>query len=195
MNVGCAILGAGAGTRFRGDGSKLIVRIRGKALLAHAIDAASASLASRCSLILGAAFESVMARVDARRCAIIVNADWEDGIASSLRCAIAAHADDDGCILMLGDQPNVTPGDLNALIARFRASQDSIVALHSGKVWGAPVLFGRSDYADVMRLTGDAGAKRYAQTQGRRLLFVEASRPDTFDDVDRTADVVRQAPA
>lgn len=191
LTIGCAILAAGAGTRFGKPGQKLVAKLSGKPLLQHAIDAACASPASTCSVVLGAAAELVRAWVDARRCAVLINDDWNRGMARSLACGIANHLADDGCIIMLGDQPLVTADDLERLIAEFSRKPRSIVALRSGDVWGAPVIFGPSDYPALMLLDGDAGAKKYTASRTGRLRFVEASRADAFKDVDIVADIGR----
>jgi molybdenum cofactor cytidylyltransferase len=189
MTIGCAILAAGNGSRFGGPAEKLVTTVDGKPLLQHAIDAACASPASTCSVVLGAAAEMVRAWVDPRRCAVLFGKDWEEGMAASLRCAVANHLSDDGCIIMLGDQPHVTADDLGRLVREFVREPRSIVALRSQKIWGAPVLFGRSDYSSLLQLQGDAGAKKYAAGQTGRLRFVDSSRTDAFEDVDSKADL------
>jgi molybdenum cofactor cytidylyltransferase len=190
--IGCAILAAGAGKRFGAPGDKLVATLGGKALVQHSIDAACASGASAVTLVLGAASERVLSIVDARRAAAVVNAGWVEGIASSIRTALALRAGDDACILMLGDQPHVEAGDLNAMIAAYLHRPNAIVALRRDRIWGAPVLFPASDFPIVSRLRGDAGAKRYALEQPQRLVFVRAARADAFADVDSRSDVKPQ---
>lgn len=192
--VGCAILAAGAGTRFGRAGEKLTAPCGGKPLLQHAIDGASASSATACTLVLGAAAEMVMTRVDARRSAVYVNAAWTDGLSSSVKLAIAVHQEYDACILTLGDRPYVSAEDLDALIAVHLDNPASIVALRRGRVWGAPVLFTTGDYPALARLSGDAGAKTYAEAQRGRLKFVDAICPDAFADVDGPGDLKGQSP-
>lgn len=189
--VGCAILAAGAGTRFGNQGEKLIVEVSKKPLLQYAIDAACASGAGTCSLIVGAGFERVLTRIDPRRSSVFVNARWEDGLAATVALAVRAHAADDACIFMLGDQPRVSAQDLDALMSAHSRDRRAIVALICRRTWGAPVLFPASDYPHILRLQGDVGAKRYAQTQTPRLKFIEASSADAFTDVDTRKDIAR----
>jgi molybdenum cofactor cytidylyltransferase len=190
-SIGCAILAAGAGTRFSSRASKLAFRIAGRPLLQHAIDTACASPALTCTLVLGARADEIAACVDARRCATVINPAWNEGIAASIRCAIDEQSESDGCIVMLGDQPHVTAGDLAALIAAHAGRRRSIVALRRGRLWGAPVLFPRGDFERLLTLQGDRGAKAYARSQSSRLTFVEAERADAFADVDVRRDVHR----
>lgn len=190
LRVACAVLAAGAGTRFGAPGDKLLSTFDGKPLVQHAIDAACASSACTVTLVLGAAFERVLSLVDLRRSAVVVNPGWEEGIASSIRTALALRAGDDACILMLGDQPHVAAGDLDAMIAAHGHEPRAIVALRRDRVWGAPVLFPAPDFPLISRLKGDSGAKRYAGKQTKRLVFVRAGREDAFADVDSRGDVM-----
>jgi len=190
MRVGCAVLAAGAGIRF-GDGVfKLAAEFRGKPLLQWAVDAACASRAASCCVVLGARWPETFGSVDVRRCAALFNEASVEGIASSIRCAAATHRSYDGLILMLGDQPNVTHADLDTLIRVFENDARRIVAFCQGDVWGAPILFPRADLAALTKIGGDVGAKRYAAQREDRLSFVESCRTDAFDDIDVPADLV-----
>lgn len=189
--VGCVVLAAGEGRRFGKEGSKLLLPIGGSLLLQRAVDAAARSLALTCTLVLGAYAERIMLAIDPRRCAVVVNRDWEVGLAGSLRAGLAQHEDDDACIFCIADQPFVTADDLDGLIARHAERRASIVALHANGTWGSPALFPRSDFAQLQKLRGDAGAKSYARRHAGRLAFVEASHPDAFADIDTPEDFRR----
>ena len=189
--VGCAILAAGAGVRFGGDGRKQRTYVGGRPLLQYAIDAACRSHALHCSLIVGASLDRVLAAVDTRRCAVYVNHQWAAGIATSIRAVLPWHSSDAACILLVADQPDVTAADLDALINGHEAERDAIVCLRRDEVWGSPLLFPCRDFGSLMALEGDRGAKSYAQTQRSRLLFVEAARASAFLDIDRPDDVAR----
>jgi molybdenum cofactor cytidylyltransferase len=188
------VLAAGSGSRF--GGRKLLAPLAGRPLLQRAIDAACGSRALLCALVLGADANDILDCVDSRRCAIVRNEDWREGIAASVRAGLRLAAESDLCIFMLGDQPFVSSDDIDALLqcSADLCSADlygrpSIVALRAGGTWGAPVLFPRRDFAALARLRGDAGAKRYAETQPKRLRFVTAKDPRAFRDVDSPSDL------
>lgn len=182
------MLAGGAGRRF--GGGKLIARLLGKPVLQYAVDAACGARTLSCTLVVGAHAVSLLEAVDPRRCAVVANEQWREGIASSIRCGLRAHREDDACIIMMGDTPLVTSADLDRLIALWNGSA-AIVALRAGEVWGAPVLFPRRDFTKLRVLSGDAGAKRYAKQQGQRLAFVDASDPKAFADIDTQVDLRR----
>lgn len=194
FSTAVVVLAAGSGSRF--GGRKLIADYNGRPLLQSAVDAACSSRARMCVLVLGAESEAILDSIAPRRCSVVLNRAWADGIASSIRTGLALAVDHDACIFMLADQPFVTSADVDGLIEsaasargdRGRAAQ--IVALRAGRAWGAPVLFPRRDYTALARLEGDAGAKRYAQSQTRRLRFVTAQDSRAFCDVDTPADLL-----
>lgn len=190
LSIGCSVLAAGAGTRFGAPGEKLIAMTFGKRLAQHAIDAASASRASRCSLIIGAGADRVLVAVDVRRLVVYPNYRWSTGIASSIALAAQAHAEDDAFVLMLADAPLVRSTDIDALIAAWLKRPKLPAALRSGSVWGSPAIFPRSTYSALSGLKGDRGAKGTVLRNGR-VTLVDASTRSPFADVDRRRDLSR----
>lgn len=191
--IAAVVLAAGSGSRF--GGRKLIATFEGRPLIQRAIDAACGSTALSCTLVLGADADIVLDRADTRRCALVRNKSWREGIASSIRAGLGFAADFDASIFMLADQPFVSSSDIDSLIKAAetgsRVSQvlAPIVALRAGRVWGAPMFFPRHDFHALGQLRGDTGARRYAQTQTRRLRFVPARDARAFCDVDTPADL------
>jgi molybdenum cofactor cytidylyltransferase len=187
--IACAILAAGAGTRF--GGQKLATPFAGKPLVQWAVDAACASRATACGIVLADdGRDEIVATVDLRRCAELRNAHAREGIASSIRCAARAFEDYDGLLLALGDRPRVITADLDELIAAFSRDPSKMYALRCEEVWGAPMLFGREHLPALAALTGDEGAKRYALSKPERVVKVDARRADAFADIDLPGDVV-----
>ena len=193
MSTAVIVLAAGSSSRF--GGRKLIADFSGRPLLQNAIDAACGSRAHSCILVLGADAEIVRNRVEPRRCSVVLNAAWQEGIASSIRRGLTYALELDACVFLLADQPFVTSADIDDLIVPAQKSHGDhhvvshIVALRAGGTWGAPVLFPRRDFDALALLKGDAGAKGYAQSQKRRLRFVTAKDSRAFCDVDSPADL------
>ena len=168
--------------------NKLLLPLRGDPLVQRAIDTAAQSNALTCTLVVGAGAEQVLDAVDVRRCAVVENTQWREGIASSIRTGLARHRGDEACLFMVADQPFIEVDDLNRLIAHHLAERDAIVALRAGDVWGTPMLFPQASFMGLERLRGDVGAKRYALAHEPQLRFVKARSGHAFADVDTKAD-------
>jgi molybdenum cofactor cytidylyltransferase len=123
--------------------------------------------------------------------AIVINPDWERGLASSLAVGLSAFLADDSCeavLVTLADQPLVDGAALRRLIAPFD-DEHRIVASAYDDTIGVPALFGREHLDDLMRLTGDRGAGswlRARQDEVTRVPLYSAAF-----DIDRPTDVAR----
>jgi len=186
--ISCVVLAAGAGRRFKAPQHKLVSFFNGKPLLQHAIDAASASHAMSCTVVSGGNTAEILSHVDLRRCSIVENSSWQEGIAATIRCGLAYHAADDACILLVGDQPFIYAADINNLINAFTQERNAIIALTASGVWGTPVLFPQADFRELNKLRGDHGAKRYAEKQQKRVRLLATVNQNALRDIDSVKD-------
>ena len=118
----------------------------------------------------------------------VYNPDFAAGLSTSLRAGLAAlPATSDGALILLGDMPFVEAGDVAALIAAFAAKgRTSIcVPVRHGR-WGNPILWGAAYFPEMMRLSGDAGAKRLLEVHRERVTEVEAASDGIFADIERS---------
>jgi len=184
-------MAAGGSVRLGAHANKLLLAFRGRPLLQRAIDTASLSQATTCTLVVGARAKEVLDSVDVRRCAVVDNPEWREGIASSIRAGLTQHRNDEACIFMVADQPYVSSEDIDRLVAHHLTARDAIVALQAGEVWGTPMLFAARDFDALSKLHGDSGAKRFAKAQRGPMHFVAALTHNAFEDVDTIGDYER----
>jgi molybdenum cofactor cytidylyltransferase len=153
------ILAAGEATRF--GKPKQMLNWRGRPFVqAVAVTALEAGL-SPVIVVTGAAAESVESALGSVPVTIVRNAHWRDGQASSIQAGLAAVPRVAGAALfLLGDQPQVTPQVIRAIVETHAAALQPIVApLIQGEHRGNPVLFDRSTFADLHALHGDVGGR------------------------------------
>jgi molybdenum cofactor cytidylyltransferase len=123
--------------------------------------------------------------------AMVINPDWERGIASSLAVGLSAFLADDSCdavVVTLADQPLVDGTALRRLITTFD-DEHRIVASAYDDTIGVPAVFGREHLDDLMRLTGDRGAGSWLRAHQN-----EVTRVPLYSaafDIDRPSDVAR----
>ena len=163
--VGLILLAAG-GSRRLGAPKQLVTDPEGRTLVRRAADAALGSACRPVAVVLGAAAEAAAAEIAGLPLLTAVNADWQTGLASSLRAgldALTAAGDLDAAVVMLCDQPGVSPALLDSLLAAYAETRHAVVASEYGGVLGVPALFGAALFPALRLLTGDEGARRIIQ--------------------------------
>ena len=176
------VLAAGRSSRMGGP-NKLLADFGGKPLVRRTCERVLASTADGLVVVTGHQAERVTAAVSDLGIRLAHNPDYPDGLSSSLKTGIAAASDDAaGALIVLGDMPGVTSGDLDRLIAAFRkAGGRSIVrATHNGKR-GNPVILPRGLFAAVEALEGDTGARHLVEGGGAEVVDVELGDAASLD--------------
>jgi molybdenum cofactor cytidylyltransferase len=97
----------------------------------------------------------------------VVNREWNTGLASSLVAGLSAVFEGAACdavLITLADQPLVDAAALKRLIAAFDGERRIVASAYANTI-GVPAVFAREHVADLMRLTGDAGAGAWLRSR------------------------------
>ena len=183
--IAALILAAGLSRRM-GKANKLLAEIDGAAMVARAADAVAASKAEPVIVVTGHEAERVRAALAGRRLRFVNNPDFAQGLASSLKCGLAAlPADADGVLIALGDMPRIKPQQLDRLIAAFNPLEGRAICVPTahGKR-GNPVLFARRFFAEMSRLKGDTGARQLIGQHHDVVAEVEVDDEGVLVDID-----------
>ncbi len=149
MSVAAVVLAAGGSTRL-GE-PKQLVRLGGENLLERAVRVAREAGCWPVVVVLGASAEVIRSQCSLGDARVLVNEDWEEGMASSIRVGVGALSGVDGCVVMTCDQPAVTAGHLSRLMGdEVRASR------YAGRD-GIPAFFPAAVFGDLMGLAGGYG--------------------------------------
>ena len=160
----CAIVVLAAGMSSRLGSPKQLLVYKGKSLLQHAADAALQTSMRPVVIVIGANSDTMKKQMEGMKVEIVENEGWQEGIASSLRCGLAAvqkiKPEADGIIFMVCDQPYVTKSLLDSLLKAQHETGLPIVASSYEDNLGTPALFHKSFFAELMELKGDTGARK-----------------------------------
>jgi len=161
VTVAGLVLAAGAGRRY--GMPKALVEYEGSLLVERAVRTAAA-VCDPVLVVLGAQAEEVRRRADLGLAMVVVNPEWDTGMASSLRAGLEAlrrlPGRVDAALVTLVDMPGMTPAALDRVAAES-APGALAIATYDG-VRGHPVLLGSGHWAALMRtVSGDEGARRY----------------------------------
>jgi molybdenum cofactor cytidylyltransferase len=186
----CALVILAAGQSSRLGRPKQLLTYHNKTLLQRAIDTAKQSAVQSIILVLGSNADIILRATDISETHVVKNDDWQSGMASTIRCGIEGlktiDAAIDAVILMVCDQPFVTPDLLNDLIKKQRETSKPIVASEYVENIGTPALFHERFFAELMALKGDAGAKKIMLQYSD--LVETISFPDGGIDIDTIDD-------
>jgi molybdenum cofactor cytidylyltransferase len=184
------VLAAGLGRRF--GGIKQIEPLGGLPLAQHAVDALAEAAVGEIVVVTGHEAERVEAAIALPATARFVrNHAYRDGQATSLAAALHDLAEDsEAAVVLMADQPGVTPADVQALMQGFRRTRQAIVRLAFDDGPG-PALLSREIYAEAGHLHGDAGARVLMASHPEWVHEVRRPGPaprdiDHPDDIGRT---------
>jgi CTP:molybdopterin cytidylyltransferase MocA len=80
---------------------------------------------------------------------VVACGDWKRGPGASLRCGLAALADDvDAAVVVLADGPTLSPAAVDRVVAEWREAGGLVAASYDG-ARGHPLVLGRADWADI----------------------------------------------
>ena len=148
------ILAAGASTRF--GSPKQLVRIGGSPVLHQMISNAAFVAGRSVTVVIGAHAREIAPALRQSAASVVVNRDWPEGLASSIRVAVeSAPPRCDGLLLLLADQVAVTADDIKHLYAAWKRHPILIAAALYDGAPGLPAIFPRWTYPGLMELRGD----------------------------------------
>ena len=186
------VLAAGGASRM--GQPKLLLPWRGEAIIRHTVRAALESGLEAVIVVTGANSEGVSTALQGLPVRLVHNPDWKKGQSTSVKAGLAALPPEIGAAaFLLGDQPQIYPTLVRALLEQHRRTLAPITCPLIGQQRGNPVLFDRSTFADFSRLEGDAGARQifnlfpldYLPWHDQNLLM-DVDTPDDYDRLTRT---------
>jgi molybdenum cofactor cytidylyltransferase len=191
MSIATIILAAGGSTRLGGTPKQLLTQ-QGQTLVEQITHHALSLKVGPVLVILGANEEQIRPWLDELPIHIVTNPGWQDGLASSLRVGLNVLSVEtvDAFLVLLTDQPYVTPALLQELITTRQQTQRGIVACRYGEPGhlGVPALFNIRYKAELLKLSGDVGARKLIQQHAddcAEVLFpLAAIDLDTWQDVE-----------
>ena len=151
------VLGAGGSRRL--GRPKQLLPYGERTLLEHTVATARACGLDQLVVPIGGAADEVRERVDLTGAQVVVNEDYGDGCSSSI--AAALEVVDPRCevlVLMLGDQPGVTPATVHALLAGRGDAPLAVCRYDDGR--GHPLAFERRIFPRLADLHGDKAVWR-----------------------------------
>jgi molybdenum cofactor cytidylyltransferase len=172
------VLGAGGSRRL--GRPKQLLPYGDRTLLEHTLDTARACDFNQLVVPIGGAADEVRERVDLTGAEVVVNYAYGSGCSSSIAAALSAV--DPRCevlVLMLGDQPGVTPATVQTLLDGRGDAPLAVCRYDDGR--GHPLAFDRSVFAQLADLHGDKGVWRLLDERAGDVVEVPIAGPVPLD--------------
>jgi molybdenum cofactor cytidylyltransferase len=187
-----AVLAAGPSTRF--GSPKQLARLGGAPVLHQSIAVASSVAGGSVSVVLGAHAREIAPALRQSAASIVLNREWEEGLASSIRIAVrTAPPRCEALLLLLADQVAVTADDLRRLFAAWRRHPVLIGAALYGGAPGLPAIFPDWSFGDLLELRGDRDPGPVLRRNMDRLVRIPMSNAGL--PFDRPEDLLMLSPA
>jgi molybdenum cofactor cytidylyltransferase len=170
------VLGAGKSSRF--GTPKQLLPFGDTTLLGQVAKNANASALDRVVVVLGRASEELRATVDFGRAEVVENTAYGTGCASSLLAGLDAAGEEcEAIALLLGDQPGVTSGYIDLVIATWRQNRPWAAVTSYEGVFGHPFVFAREAFGELRSLHGDKAVWKLIEAHPERVSRIEISAP------------------
>lgn len=162
-------------------------------LICHVAQAACQSKLDEVVVVVGANEDLVAEALGNFPLKIISNPAWSEGQATSLIAGLQDLAlGTEAVLFLLADQPLITPGLINRLLAAWRDSDKTIVCPTHGKRRGNPVLFDLNKWQTALStLRGDQGARQIITDHPEQVGLVAVDSEQVFWDIDTEEDYRR----
>jgi len=187
--IAAIVLAAGLSRRM--GRPKLLLDVRGKALVRHAVERVLGAGMSPVSVVVGPAHAGIARALEGLPVQLVLNPAPEKGQGSSVSAGIRAlPGEAAAALIVLGDQPGVPADVIPALLDALKIPGKAIAAPRYADGLGNPVLFAAAVFPELLELTGDRGARSIIERDSGRVAIVEIAQPmpadiDTPEDYDR----------
>jgi molybdenum cofactor cytidylyltransferase len=183
-----AVLAAGASTRF--GSAKQLAKFGTQTLIEHVQTVLLNSSVDDVVVVLGSNLEAIRQHI-LPGANVLVNENWQEGIAASIRQAadFANSQSASHLLLLVCDQPFVSSCLVDKIVAISKFEPDKIIACRYGDAIGVPALFPRQLFPSLLALEGDAGAKSIIK-QAEQVELIDF--PEGLIDIDSQADIPKK---
>ncbi|MEM0907830.1 MAG: molybdopterin-binding/glycosyltransferase family 2 protein [Pseudomonadota bacterium] len=173
------VLCAGRSTRM-GARNKLLEDVGGMPMARHAVRAALASRADPVVVVTGHEADAVQRALSGLDVTFIHNAQFAEGLSTSLRAGLTAlPASADAALVLLGDMPMIEAEHCNRILDGLKQPGALIAMAASEGRRGNPVAWSARLFPELLNTEGDAG--------GRTLMSRYADQSVTIDIGDAAA--------
>lgn len=183
-NTGCVIMASGLGKRF--GGSKLLALFQGKPMISHILDATNGVFVRRVVVT-----RSEEAAAFCRTQGVEVVLHREPYRSDTVRLGLEALGDVSHCMFCPADQPLLKKATIQSLALCGQEHPDSIWRPACQGQVGAPILFPKWTFAELLTLPQGKGGGFVAKSHPEKVHCLPIDDPAELADIDTQEDLAR----
>jgi molybdenum cofactor cytidylyltransferase len=185
--IAAVVLAAGESRRM--GVPKLLLPYGGATIIETVLANVTASKVDATLVVLGSRRRSLREKIKRFPVSAAVNERFQEGMLSSIQEGIASLPE--GCraaLIVLGDQPGISPAVIDALIGAWTEGKKGLVVPVHGGRRGHPLLLDLKYRGEVARLSPEKGLRALLEAHPEDVLEVEIQDSAVLSDIDTPAD-------
>ena len=189
MKLSILILAAGNSSRL--GQPKQLIEFEGQTLIERVTETAL-MVSDNILIIFGGNSELIIPKIErfSDTISTIFNPNWQQGMGTSIRIGVENLAEkSDAILILLSDQPFISSLLLKNMIQIFQKSLNPIVSCLYNQQLGVPMLFDKSVFPELIKLSGDRGAKSFLHLYKDNISTIDFPEGiidiDTFKDLEK----------
>ena len=188
--ISAALLAAGESRRM-GDFKQLLT-LEGKTFVEHCVDNLLRSRVDEVVVVTGHRDQDVRRAVEDRPVRFAHNADYRQGMSSSIKCGVRALARDArACLIALVDQPQISVDVFNRVIEEYEKHQPLIVIPTFQGRNGHPVILDLKLKQEILSMDPRTGLRQVVHAHASEIIRIDVSEETVLMDFDLPEDYRR----
>jgi len=188
LNICSLLLAAGSGHRFGSD--KLLAPLVNGVPVGLAAARNLASAGCKVLAVVRDPRSGIGPLLAAEGIELVTCVDAERGMGHSLACGVRAAHGADAWVVALADMPYLRPRTIGAVSQALAEGAEIVAPGYRGRR-GHPVGFSSHYREELLRLTGDKGARALLVERADRICLLRVDDPGILSDIDRPGDLHR----
>jgi len=187
LKINGIILAGGSSSRMTKN--KQLLTYKGQSFIARLIDYCSELALEEIICVTGYLHDELKAEINNPAIRLVPNENHRQGLLSSLQVGVSSMNNEDACdgiLVMLTDQPLIPLSHYQRLMEEANWVVHSIVATAYNDTYGAPAIFMRSHFTELLDLPEGASPKSLIQKnlETTQLVYCQEAGRDIDTDVD-----------
>lgn len=192
--IASVILAAGLSRRM--GQPKMVLPWGGQTVIGRVVQVLVEAGVAEIVAVTGGARQQVEAALAGLPARTVFNQRFEeDDMTVSLQAGLQAlPAEIQACLVALGDQPQIEPGIVTAVIDAFRSSGAELVIPSYQMRRGHPWLVGRSLWGEIQALHAPDTLRDFINRHADQIHYLNVNNPGVLKDLDTPDDYERERP-